>query len=107
MNASGICLLAVSVVPHIAIAQSLTPEQKVLREVYRELVEINTTDSAGDTTQAARAMAARLKSAGFSDSDMQVIFPRWTEERQSGGAAQGKRRQEADPAAGAHRGAGG
>ena len=75
MNASGICLLAVSVVPHIAIAQSLTPEQKVLREVYRELVEIDTTDSAGDTTQAARAMAARLKSAGFSDSDMQVIVP--------------------------------
>jgi acetylornithine deacetylase/succinyl-diaminopimelate desuccinylase-like protein len=71
----GIGLLAIAVLPHIAFAQTLTPAQTVLREVYQELVEINTTDSVGDTTQASRAMAARLKSAGFSDSDMQVIVP--------------------------------
>ena len=56
-------------------APQLTADQKLFREIYQELVEINTTDSVGDTTQAARAMAARLKAAGFSDADMQIIVP--------------------------------
>jgi acetylornithine deacetylase/succinyl-diaminopimelate desuccinylase-like protein len=70
-----ICLLLV--LPQFAGAQSqaLTPEQKLLREIYQELVEINTTDSAGDTTKAAQAMAARLKAGGFTDDDMQIIVP--------------------------------
>jgi acetylornithine deacetylase/succinyl-diaminopimelate desuccinylase-like protein len=45
------------------------------RDVLRELVEINTTDSAGSTTRAAEAVAARLKLAGFSDEDVQVLGP--------------------------------
>ena len=32
-----------------------TPDQALLREIYKELVAINTTDSVGDTTVAARA----------------------------------------------------
>ncbi|MEP7157765.1 MAG: M20/M25/M40 family metallo-hydrolase [Betaproteobacteria bacterium] len=56
-------------------AQPIKPHDKLLREIYQELVEINTTDSAGDCTQAARAMAARLKTGGYADSDMQVIVP--------------------------------
>ena len=60
---------------HAVFAQALTPEQKLLREIYQELVEINTTDSAGDTTKAAQAMAARLKAGGFTDADMQIIVP--------------------------------
>jgi acetylornithine deacetylase/succinyl-diaminopimelate desuccinylase-like protein len=59
----------------LAIAQALTPDQRLLREIYQELVEINTTDSAGDTTQAARAMAARLKAGGFVDADLHIIVP--------------------------------
>ena len=43
------------------------------RELYRELVEINTTLSAGSCTKAAQAMAARLAAAGFADADMQII----------------------------------
>jgi acetylornithine deacetylase/succinyl-diaminopimelate desuccinylase-like protein len=70
-----ICLLLA--LPHYAGAQSqaLTPEQKLLREIYQELVEINTTDASGDTTRAAQAMAARLKAGGFTDADMQIIVP--------------------------------
>ena len=56
-------------------AQPLTPDQAQLRAIYQELVEINTTDSAGDTTQAARAMAAHLKTAGFADADLHIIVP--------------------------------
>jgi acetylornithine deacetylase/succinyl-diaminopimelate desuccinylase-like protein len=52
-----------------------TPDQTLLREIYKELVEINTTDSVGGTTAAARAMAARLKAGGFTDADMQIIVP--------------------------------
>jgi acetylornithine deacetylase/succinyl-diaminopimelate desuccinylase-like protein len=43
------------------------------RELYRELIEINTTLSAGSCTEAASAMRARLLRAGYSDNDAQVI----------------------------------
>ena len=45
------------------------------REIYKELVETNTTLSAGDCTLAAQRMAARLKAAGYPDSDLQVFVP--------------------------------
>ncbi len=56
-------------------AQARTGEQAALREIYRELVEINTTDSVGDNTRAAEAMAARLLAAGFPAADVQVLAP--------------------------------
>src|SRR5262245_48552304 len=43
------------------------------RELYKELVETNTTLSAGSCTLAAERMAARLKAAGFPDSDLHVF----------------------------------
>jgi acetylornithine deacetylase/succinyl-diaminopimelate desuccinylase-like protein len=58
-----------------ALAQSLTAGQQQLRSVYQELVEINTTNSAGSCTVAAQAMAARLKAGGFADADMHLIVP--------------------------------
>jgi hypothetical protein len=45
----------------------------VARSLFKELVELNTTESSGSTLAAARAMAARLKSAGFPDSDVVVL----------------------------------
>ena len=45
------------------------------RELYKELVEINTTLSVGSCTKAAEAMAARLMAAGFADGDMTVVKP--------------------------------
>ena len=61
----------------IVSAQPQAPEadRKLFREIYQELVEINTTDSVGDNTQAAQAMAGRLKSAGFTDIEMQIVVP--------------------------------
>ena len=43
------------------------------RQIYRELVEINTTDTAGDTVRAADAMAARLRAGGLPAADVQVL----------------------------------
>jgi acetylornithine deacetylase/succinyl-diaminopimelate desuccinylase-like protein len=68
---------ALVLICNVASAQPQAPEpdRKLFREIYRELIEINTSDSVGDTTQAAKAMAARLKSAGFTDADMHIIVP--------------------------------
>jgi acetylornithine deacetylase/succinyl-diaminopimelate desuccinylase-like protein len=52
---------------------SLSATQQLARAIYQELIEINTTDSIGNMTQAAEAMAARLKSAGFPAADVQVL----------------------------------
>ena len=49
--------------------------RQLTRDIYKQLIEINTTDSAGNTTTAAEAMAARLREAGFPASDVQVLAP--------------------------------
>lgn len=56
-------------------AMELTEHQAFARAIYQQLVEINTTDSVGDNTAAAEAMAARLVAAGFDTADVQVIVP--------------------------------
>jgi acetylornithine deacetylase/succinyl-diaminopimelate desuccinylase-like protein len=47
--------------------------EAAFRATYKELVETNTTLSAGSCTLAAERMAARLKAAGFPDSDLHLI----------------------------------
>jgi len=54
---------------------TLAPHQQLLREIYQELIEINTTNSVGDNTRAAEAMARRLLNAGFPAADVQVLAP--------------------------------
>jgi hypothetical protein len=44
-------------------------------DIFRQLVEINTTDSVGSTTVAAEAMRQRLLAAGFDPVDAQVLGP--------------------------------
>ncbi len=52
-----------------------SPHRQLARDIFKELIEINTTDSIGNTTEAAEAMAARLKTAGFPALDVQVLGP--------------------------------
>ena len=54
-------------------AQDLRPDQLAFRGLYKELVETNTSLSAGSCTLAAERMAARLKVAGYSDSDLYLF----------------------------------
>ena len=56
-------------------AQSRTAQEQLAVDIYKELVEINTVTATGDTARAAEAMAARLRTAGFSESDVQVFTP--------------------------------
>ncbi|MEJ2816303.1 M20/M25/M40 family metallo-hydrolase [Caulobacter sp. CCG-8] len=56
-------------------AKAQSADEAAFRGLYKELVEINTTASVGSCTAAAQAMGARLKAAGFADSDIKVVFP--------------------------------
>src|SRR5689334_14177244 len=47
-------------------------EQQLARNIYKELIEIKSGFTTGSTTPAAEAMAARLKAAGFPESDIFV-----------------------------------
>ena len=53
--------------------QSLNPQQQSALDIYRQLLEINTTASVGDTYEAAKAMAARLIDAGFPEADVHAF----------------------------------
>ncbi|MGZ3402440.1 MAG: M20/M25/M40 family metallo-hydrolase [Phenylobacterium sp.] len=53
-----------------AAAQDLRPDQVKFREIYKELVETNTSLSAGSCTVAAVKMGARLKAAGYTDAQL-------------------------------------
>ena len=59
----------------VALSAQTNPHQTRAREIFKQLVEINTTDSVGSTTVAAEAMAARFKAAGFPDADVHVLGP--------------------------------
>ena len=62
-------------IPLLASAQSPTPQQRLARDIYKELVEINTVTATGDTAKAAEAMAARLRTAGLPADDVRVFSP--------------------------------
>ena len=53
--------------------EPLRPDQVAFRALYKELVETNTTLSAGSCTAAAERVAAHLKSAGFADQDITLF----------------------------------
>jgi acetylornithine deacetylase/succinyl-diaminopimelate desuccinylase-like protein len=56
-------------------APASRPGEAAFRELYRELIEINTTLSVGSCTAAAEAMSARLKAAGLPAGDIQILVP--------------------------------
>jgi acetylornithine deacetylase/succinyl-diaminopimelate desuccinylase-like protein len=56
-----------------AVAQDAN--QKQAREIFKQLIEINTTDSVGSVTKAAEAMRQRLLDAGFAAADLKLLGP--------------------------------
>ena len=69
-SAVAVCLLAATAWPQVNDAT-----RKLAHDVFRQLIEINTTDSVGNVTTAAEAMAQRFRDAGFPDSDIHVVGP--------------------------------
>jgi acetylornithine deacetylase/succinyl-diaminopimelate desuccinylase-like protein len=56
-------------------AQGKEDTRQLAREILKQLIEINTTDSVGNVTAAAEAMARRLRDAAVSDKDIVVEGP--------------------------------
>ncbi|HEX4773741.1 MAG TPA: M20/M25/M40 family metallo-hydrolase [Bryobacteraceae bacterium] len=75
MNKSLMACVLVLVSSPATFCQSDDQGQARFRETYKELVETNTTLSAGDCTLAATRMAARLKAAGYGDQDVRIFVP--------------------------------
>jgi acetylornithine deacetylase/succinyl-diaminopimelate desuccinylase-like protein len=74
------CVTAILLMVALLLSGSLRAQvndstKQLSHDIFKELVEINTTDSVGSTTIAAQAMAKRLLDAGFPASDVQVLGP--------------------------------
>jgi acetylornithine deacetylase/succinyl-diaminopimelate desuccinylase-like protein len=62
--------------PVVLRAQVDDATKELGRSIFKQLIEINTTDTpAGNVTTAAKAMAQRLLDAGFPPADVQVLGP--------------------------------
>ena len=59
-----------------AVAQPPQEYQRLAHDIFKQLIEINTTDSVGNVSSAAEAMAKRLREAGFDEKDIQIAGPR-------------------------------
>ena len=59
----------------LATAQEAAQTNQEARAILQQLIEINTTESVGNVTKAAEAMAKRLREAGFPGKDVIVAGP--------------------------------
>jgi acetylornithine deacetylase/succinyl-diaminopimelate desuccinylase-like protein len=53
----------------------LTPHQQLGLNIYREMIDTDTTHSVGDTTKAAALLAQRFLAAGFPEEDVMILGP--------------------------------
>jgi acetylornithine deacetylase/succinyl-diaminopimelate desuccinylase-like protein len=70
---AGACALSLLATTSAVAQPTLRPDQAKFMELYKELVETNTTLSVGSCTQAAEQIAGRLKAAGFADSQLTLF----------------------------------
>jgi acetylornithine deacetylase/succinyl-diaminopimelate desuccinylase-like protein len=68
-------LLLLALTTAAAHAAPAAADLERFRSIYKELVETNTTLSAGDCTLASQRMAARLEAAGYPAADLHVFVP--------------------------------
>lgn len=75
MKTPCLALLGLALLAGASSLAAQTPEEtrRLARDIFRELIETNTTHSQGDTTVAAEAMARRLREAGFPAQDVRVL----------------------------------
>jgi len=56
-------------------AQTDDSTRQLAHDTFKQLIEINTTDSVGNVTTASEAMAQRFRDAGFPDGDIYIGGP--------------------------------
>ena len=72
----AVLLLASLLVVDVPPVHAQDPDTRQLaRDIFAELIEINTVTATGDTLRAAEAVAQRLRTAGFDEADVQVFSP--------------------------------
>jgi len=70
-----LALFTALALPLHAQTRALSPNDQRARDIFEQLININTTGSSGSTTAAAKAMADWLLKAGFPPADVQIIGP--------------------------------
>jgi acetylornithine deacetylase/succinyl-diaminopimelate desuccinylase-like protein len=68
------------VIPALVLAASAAAQlndqpRQLSRDIFKQLIEINTTDSVGNVTTASEAMAQRFRDAGFPETDLHILGP--------------------------------
>ena len=71
------CALCAAVLFVVGVAQAQIDDQtkQLAHDIFKQLIEINTTDSVGSATAASEAMAQRFRDAGFPESDLHILGP--------------------------------
>jgi acetylornithine deacetylase/succinyl-diaminopimelate desuccinylase-like protein len=72
-NAMAALVLAFLAAGSTANAMTDPVTRALALDIFKQLVEINTTESAGSVTAATEAMAQRLRAAGFPDRDIYIV----------------------------------
>ena len=73
LRVQHLAVLSVLALPLRAATVPPPEYQKLAHDIYKQLIEINTSYSTGATTPAAQAVADRLRAEGFPASDIQVL----------------------------------
>lgn len=70
----SLCVFSLLFIP-ASQAQIDDATRKLSHDIFKQLIEINSTDSVGSVTAAAEAMAQRFRDAGFAETDIQILGP--------------------------------
>src|SRR5262245_46972963 len=68
-------LAFIAAIAPAALAQREDRGRAVFREIYEEMVEIDSSPTTGSCTRVVQAAEKRLKAAGYSGDDIQLIIP--------------------------------
>jgi acetylornithine deacetylase/succinyl-diaminopimelate desuccinylase-like protein len=74
LNRSSLLFCTVLLVSNLN-AQIDAPTRQLSHDIFKQLIEINTTDSVGNVSTASEAMAQRFRDAGFSENDIYIGGP--------------------------------
>ena len=70
-----LCLATITLCAAPLGAQTKNDADTLARDIFKQLIEINTTDSVGNVSTASEAMAQRLRAAGFDEKDVMIAGP--------------------------------